>query len=729
MYLDEYANKIYNNALKLALSDKDKYVRVCHLICSILNDADNNPIYFILEDLGVNINDFNVDLNFIRISKTQTTNEGICLTSDELTVVLELDAQAVWNINEIFSRLLYTQNECAELFKKYNITNKNFNKMLIDTISKDNNDNLVHANNNVVKTKQSFLVNLNDKIKNDNHVYFYNEEKLSELYTVLNRKKKSNPLLIGKAGTGKTSFVESFVKKINSKTVPLLLEEKTIYSLDLNDLISGTTYRGDFENKMKKLITEITQKNCILYIDEIHNIIGSGGDVMDFGNILKPYLASGEISVIGSTTFEEYHKYIEKNKALNRRFQTIIIDEPNLLETVEILKTVKGDYEKHHNVRYSEEVIEKIVHYSDKFINTTAQPDKAIQLLDDLGAYVTSTIFKTELKYDVELTEIEKEILTIVESGDYTNYVEVKKKKQSVEVKKQKKYPTKKIDVGTLDVFFERKHKIQPQKQINYTELFTKINKTIIGQNNAVVDVLTYMKLRDFSNESNCDVLLFCGGSGVGKTLLAKNIADEFYHGKINRIDCGNFKEAYTVSNLLGSPNGYVDSNVEPEWLTFIKNNPNSILIIDEIEKAHPNIFDIFLTIFDEGYLKIKNGEVIDFRQVLIVITTNISGSNNIGFGENKNGVEVELNKFFRKEFINRIDKIVTFDVLSKDSVVKIIENYIFDNSEKLKSVGLTINAPEHINNIDYEKYGVRAIHRYLKTLIENQIKKEFNLT
>lgn len=747
MQLNDYTNKIFAKAKKYAILDKDKYLRVSHLMYSIIIDADENHVIYALHDLEVDIDIFKEEILKIRnqniILNNNLENEDYePIISEEVTRIFDTEIDATWDICEIVAQLLLFDNECATIFKSYNITNRKFNKALLDLafdVESESEEPIIDilftndrehsfANNKPQKKSNNdnginFLIDLNEEVRNRKNLYFERTEKLDEIYRILNRKKKKNPLLIGGAGVGKTAFIEGIAHNVNIGNIPNFLENKKILSLNLNNLISGTMFRGDFENKMKVLLDQITKDNNILYIDEIHNIVGAGDNVMDFANILKPYLSREDISVIGSTTLEEYHKYIEKNKALSRRFQTVFINEPDIKETVKILSKVKNEYEKYHNMVCSNEIIEEIVNISDKYINFSCQPDKSIQILDDLGASINIEVSVNTTKD--RLKELKVETVAMVSSGNYDDAKKIIAERTKLLKSNNKKFNSKKnITINYLHEFIKNHYNISLAEKFNHELFYSHLNHKILGQQKPLNILKNYFKLKEYIlKNKNEGVLIFMGKTGIGKTETAKLIADYYYANKINRLDCANYSDKFSVTNLIGSPNGYVDSDTEPNWITYIKNNPRSVLLLDEVEKAHRDIFDIFLPIFDDGYLKMKNGDIINFKQVLIIMTSNIGSDKNIiGFDNKNSSVITDLFKFFKSELINRIDKIIRFNDINEDSAIKILENLIIKNKDLLLKLDLNINPTDHIKNINYSAFGARSIKRYLDDLIENKI-------
>lgn len=548
--------------------------------------------------------------------------------------------------------------------------------------------------------------NLNDKVDTFEPVIGRNSE-INSLIEILLRKKKSNPLLIGPAGVGKTAIVEELARRIKNKDVPSSLENKIIVELPMGDLVSGTKYRGEFEERLTKIVREVIKnKNIILFIDEVHTISNAGGaeGAINASDILKPYLARGDIKVIGATTTKEYEKFIAKDKALERRFETIQVKEPSLEETESILMGLKECYEHHHNLKISAENIKDIVHLSNKYIHIKKNPDKTIDLLDSVCAHVKRKATANERAKHLEqkLSELNKEKEKYVLEGKFDEALDLCLKINELEEKiKLTKSTTN--DVITRDdilSIIETKSNIPMflDKEKIMSNLATVLNNNIYGEEKAIEKLLTNLKIY-FDNEKNLKVLLV-GPSGVGKTSSIKLICKELKNSLI-RLDMSEYNLETSVNKLIGVSHGYV--GYEDDYIfNKVKYNPYSIILVDEIEKAHPSILNLFLQIMDEGFIHDSHGETIDFSHTLIFMTSNAYKNNCVGFGEKNNE---NLTEIFSEEFLGRFDDIITFNAITKDIALSYLQEKLLDKNLDYEKI---------LSEINYTKYGFRNINKVI---------------
>jgi len=537
------------------------------------------------------------------------------------------------------------------------------------------------------------LTNLNKLMLKNPTIVYKRERELELITNTLQRKQKPNVLLIGEPGVGKSALIEYLAYKIVSGDISEDLKNKIVYELDIPSIVAGTKYRGEFEEKLKKIIKKIKDEpNAIIFIDEIHNIIGAGGaeGAIDASNILKPYLARGELHCIGATTYDEYIKIIEKEKAIERRFQLIKLDEPDEEKTYEILIGIKKDYEKFHNINISNEICRNIVSLSKKYIVDRYFPDKAIDVLD-------------------------------------CSCVQAKKNKEE------------NLSEDTVIKTIENLYNVEINKSIVKDNLVNELESKVIGQKEAIekiINQISYIEKGLIEDNKPLGVYFFVGPSGVGKTELAKQIAKYYFGNKdaYIKIDMAEFKESHSVSKLIGTPPGYVGHENQTLLVDKLRNHPHSVIILDEIEKAHKDVINIFLNIFDEGYFYDSKKRKVDFTNSIIIMTSNLGANldiKNVGFLQNNNTNDEMIkavNKAFSPEFINRIDEIICFNDLDKESVRKITGDYL--NSYKNK-FDFEINEEKFVEEIsnkeEIKKYGARYIKRELKKdilkLLENKVK------
>lgn len=588
---------------------------------------------------------------------------------NEEKVSVEVLALALFNKEESLAR---------EILNKYNCDFKEINlKLKVNKIS---------PLDNVEE-----LTNINKKMEKNPTIIFERERELELIMNTLLRKQKANVMLVGEPGVGKSALIEYLAYRILKGEVCDELKNKIVYELDIPSIVAGTKYRGEFEEKLKKIIKKIKEEpNAIIFIDEIHNIIGAGGaeGAIDASNILKPSLARGEIKCIGATTYDEYIKLIEKEKAIERRFCLIKLDEPDVNKTIEILKGIKGEYENYHKIDISDDICKKIVGYCKRYISDRYFPDKAIDILD------CSCVLARK-----------NNLLSLDEN----------------------------IVIKTI----ENLYKVEINKSIVKDCLISELNKKIIGQEKAIEKVVKQLSyIEKGLNEENkpLGVYFFAGPSGVGKTELAKQIAKCYFGNEeaCIKIDMAEFKEPHSMSKLIGSPPGYVGYDNQTLLIDKIRMHPHSVVLLDEIEKAHRDVLNIFLNVFDEGYFYDSKKRKIDFSNCIIIMTSNLgsdSDSDGIGFVKNFNSVDETnkaISKFFSKEFVNRIDEVICFNYFDKKSSKVLVNKYL---NEYYNKFNFEIDKESFIESIvkseELKKYGARFVKRKLKENVINLLQKE----
>ncbi len=576
------------------------------------------------------------------------------------------------------------------------------------------------------------------------------DKEIKRVLEILMRRTKNNPLLIGDAGVGKTAIVEELSRMIAFGEVPLALKNKRIISLDMATTVAGTKYRGEFEDRMRKLLKEIEENDdIILFIDEIHTLVGAGGaeGAIDASNIFKPALARNKLKVIGATTTDEYKKYIESDGALERRFQKVVIDAPNTKTVKNILLKLKPIYEKYHLVKISDKIIDLIISLSEKYIYDRNQPDKAIDIMDEVCAMV-SLKESSELK---QYNSLNKELQVIIKNKkdavikddfllasnykDNENDIISKLNKLELSIYSKDKYKkVRDIDVGkvvSIKTGIPVYELLNDNKKIIET-INNDLTNHIVGQDKALKSVMKIAKKikLGYIDKHKCYSYLFCGPSGVGKTYLSKLFANNLVGSKnIIKMDMSEYSEAHSVSKIVGSPPGYVGYNDNKNILDEIKNKPYSVLILDEIEKAHPSIINLFLQILDEGVLKSATGNVVHFDHVIIIMTSNIGFHDiNIGFQETTySSITTKLKEYFSVPFINRIDNIIIFNKLSKKDITFLIQTKLNNLKDRYESKSIDIKynndiINEIIKESEYYEFGARKLDKIISEYVENQI-------
>ncbi len=604
------------------------------------------------------------------------------------------------------------------------------------------------------KFLDSFGTNLTDKAKQGklDRVIGRNKE-IQRITQILNRRSKNNPCLIGEPGVGKTAIAQGLAIRIAEGNVPAKLLNKEVYLLDMTSVIAGTQFRGQFESRMKALVDECkSYGNIILVIDEIHNIIGAGDaeHSMNAANILKPSLSNGEIQLIGTTTLAEYRKYIEKDSALERRFQPVIVDEPSIDDTIEIIQGIKKYYEDYHKVLISNDVIEKTVKMSEKYIHDRFLPDKAIDLIDEACSRIN--LNNKEL-YEIEviknklakIAEEKEEAVSSDSTEDYQKAADLKTKECILNDRLEelnKNLQLKALTVQDIAEVIENWTKIpvtkiteaETQKLLN---LEANLHKRIIGQNTAVSAVAKAIRRNraGLQTTKRPPSFIFVGPTGVGKTELAKALASEMFGSEdsIIRIDMSEYMESHSTSKLIGSPPGYVGYDDAGQLTEKVKRKPYSIILLDEIEKAHPDVFNILLQVLDDGKLTDSQGNTVNFENTIIIMTSNAGSNlntNSIGFGKQSvdNGkINSALKELFRPEFLNRVDEIVTFDSLTSDELLQIIDLLLKHTDEALANkdikLSVTASAKKYVLEKGTDlKYGARPLRRAIQKYIEDEI-------
>lgn len=607
------------------------------------------------------------------------------------------------------------------------------------------------------KYLDTYGTNLTNKAKNNQlDLVIGRDKEIQRMIQILNRRSKNNPCLIGEPGVGKTAIAQGLAIKIANQNVPAKLLNKEVYLLDMTAVIAGTQFRGQFESRMKGIIDECREYgNIILVIDEIHNIIGAGDGEhsMNAANILKPALSNGEVQLIGTTTLKEYRKYIEKDSALERRFQQVLVEEPNIEDSIGILEGIKKYYEEYHKVKISTDVIRQTVIMSEKYIHDRFLPDKAIDILDEACSRINlenKDLYKLEmLKKDLDDVQTQKEEVAQADTTeDYQRAADLKTRECQIMEQIDKlnsKLKLKTLTVQDIATVIENWTKI-PVKKITEAEtqkllnLETNLHKRIIGQEEAVSSVSRAIRRNraGLQNEKRPPSFIFVGPTGVGKTELAKSLAYEMFGSEdsIIRIDMSEYMESHSTSKLIGAPPGYVGYDDAGQLTEKVKRKPYSIILLDEIEKAHPDVFNILLQVLDDGKLTDSQGNTVSFANTIIIMTSNAGSNlnnNSIGFGKqtvDKYKIEDSLKDVFRPEFLNRVDEIIVFDSLNKEQLLQIVDLMLKDTIKALqqKDISFQITNDAKIFILDKGtniKFGARPLRRAIQRYIEDEISEK----
>ncbi len=595
------------------------------------------------------------------------------------------------------------------------------------------------------------------------------EKEIERLSQVLSRRKKNNPVLIGEPGVGKTAIVEGLALKIISRNVPRILFDKRIVSLDLGAMVAGTKYRGQFEERMKAIMNELEKaKDVIVFIDELHTIVGAGGasGSLDASNMFKPALSRGEIQCIGATTLDEYRQYIEKDGALERRFQKIVVEPPTYDETLEILKSIKFKYEEHHHVKFSDKSIESCVRFSDRYITDRAFPDKAIDVMDETGSRVhlrNISVPKIIVKLEEELETIKVQKNQVVKSQNFEEAARLRdvEKKVIADLEEAKNN----WELQSAETFFDVSeedvadviammtgvpvNKIAEAETAKLMAMPQELKEIVVAQDEAIDHLVKAIRraragLKDPKRPIGS--FMFLGPTGVGKTELAKALARIMFDSEdaLIRVDMSEYMEKFSVSRFVGAPPGYVGYEEGGQLTEKVRRKPYSIILLDEIEKAHPDVFNILLQVFDDGTLTDGNGRKVDFKNTIIIMTSNVGtkdvkAGGKIGFADEvadekydhiKETIEKSIKTLFNPEFINRIDDFIIFRNLTKDNISGIIDIQLSLLQKRLKINNMQFELTEAARQLLIEKgfdekYGARPLKRAIQKYIENDLAEE----
>lgn len=756
----EEAQIILNNAKEEMKDLKHPYVGTEHLVLAILKES--NGISNKLNDYGVNYSSFKNEI--INVIGKGTKETELFLYTPLLKKIIEntiIDSKDNSNgevgIENLFSALIEEGEGIAiRIFLKMDVDMDEIYEYFISKKTKK-----VRNKRNKKLLIEELGVNLTEKAKNNElDPVIGREEEVSRVLEILCRRTKNNPILIGDPGVGKTAIVEELCNLIVSNRVPENLKNKKVISLDMASAVAGTKYRGEFEERIKKVLKEIEEDgDIILFIDEIHTLVGAGGaeGAIDASNILKPALARGKIKCIGATTISEYKKFIEKDGALERRFQKIIVDSPSKEKTKNILLKLRPIYEKYHKVKISDSLIDEILNLTEKYIYDRNEPDKSIDVLDEVCAKVSIQNNSNKCEIDVlnerlrELNKLKNDF--IIENNLEKAYEYRKEEKEILSrinelgLNNNDKMEYKEVTIKDVANVINIKTKIPVYEILQdnakiIKNIESKLKNNIIGQENAINKVVNITKRIKLGYKDNkVYSLMFVGPSGVGKSFLAKVYAKELVGGNnFIRLDMSEYSDSMSVNKIIGSAPGYVGYDDNKNILEEIRNKPNSVILLDEIDKAHPKIINLLYQILDEGEIKDAKGNTIKFNNNVIIMTTNIGYENNcVGFNiEHENQILSSLKSEFKLAFINRIDGIIDFNRLNEENIIKIIKNELLKLKNKYSKYKINISnnvIKEIINLSNYEEFGARKINKIIVSNIENIIidtiidnKKEINI-
>ncbi|MDD3452771.1 MAG: ATP-dependent Clp protease ATP-binding subunit [Bacilli bacterium] len=741
---NEETRKILVNAKIEMKKLKHPYVGSEHLLLAILKE--NNNISKRLNQFNLNYNKLRQEIiNIIGIGSEES---NWTLYTPVLKRIIEnAILESKENNNNVTTEHLFAgmleegEGVAIRIMIGLNIDlDLLYNEFVCKIVNKKNKKNkkLVLEELGIDLTEQALENRLDPVIGRNNEV--------KRVLEILARRNKNNPLLIGDAGVGKTAIVEELSRLISLKQVPLLLQNKRIISLDMASSVAGTKYRGEFEERIKKILKEVEENDdIILFIDEIHTLVGAGGaeGAIDASNIFKPALARGKLRCIGATTTLEYKKYIEKDSALERRFQCIMIEEPDFDTVKDILNKLKPIYEKYHFVKISDEILNTIVELSNKYIYNRHEPDKSIDILDEVCASVSLKENKNLKKYN----DLQKELDIIIKNKN--EYLLKNKFDKALIYKEEEnkilnkinnlenilnKKITKNVTKKDVANIISNKSKIPLYEILNDNKKMIKkiendIKNKILGQENAVNETLKLIKKIKLGYKDNkCYSLLFVGPSGVGKTALAKIIGDNLVSkNNVIKLDMSEYAMDNSVNKIIGAPPGYVGYDDFKNILQEIKNKPYSVLILDEIEKAHSNVINLFFQIMEDNQIKDNNSNIIRFDNVIIIMTSNVGYDEiNLGFCKDENTKLIsKLKNHFSIPFINRIDNIVNFNLLKEHDILNLINIKIDNITKKYKDIKITISdnvKKEILKKSNYEQFGARKLDKIIKNEIENII-------
>jgi ATP-dependent Clp protease ATP-binding subunit ClpC len=782
--LQKELDRIFQATSNLANNNGDSYMRISHVVFATL--AQPNIIaHIIIDELPTTIDQMMTELkaNYERESDKRH-QEGVPMIWSEImkniinNLMRTLPSGEILPVEQFFLALFDTDDPAIQILIKYKITKALLETRIKDTRMASNVNMHDEDEDGTYKPRQNsqsktpFLDDFGRDLtamagKNELDPVYGRVDETERLAQVLARRKKNNPVLIGDPGIGKTAIVEKLAINIFNKECPRPLIGKRLVSLDLAAMVAGTKYRGQFEERVKMLIDEVRNNpNVIVFIDEIHMLVGAGNAAgsMDAANIFKPALARGELQCIGATTLDEYRESIEQDGALERRFQKIVVDEPSAETTLEIIKTLKPKYENYHKVVYTDPALLEIVRLSDRYISNRFFPDKAIDVLDEAGARCQIALTPPAIlkRLETELLATQADMAETVRTQNYDRSMELREQEKNIiaqletennawlrQVEAERKVITPDMVAKVVSIMTKI-----PMDKISQSErnLLKNVNETltahILGQDDAVNKVASSIKRNRLGlakSNKPIGVFMFIGSTGVGKTYLAKMLAKYVFGSENNliRFDMSEFSQPFNISRLIGSAPGYVGYEKGGQLTEKVRNNPYSVVLFDEIEKAHPDVYSTLLQLFDEGRLTDEMGHTVNFKNTIIIMTSNIGSQElrmfgqGIGYNSGKvtnekarSIIEKAMKNKFKPEFLNRIDEIVQFNMLTEEDVKGIVTLQLEDLVRRAKLNGYTLNISPDVHPIIFKEgydtdYGAREIQRTIQRLIENPVSDE----
>lgn len=774
--------RVLKIAREEALNLNSDYIGTEHLLLGLIKEGSGVAVR-ILEVLGLDLkkteNKITMLIKNNSVSSISVNNVNMIpftvrakrVLENSATISREMEYNFIGTEHLLLGLASDVESQSAIILRNENITFDSIKKKLNEILrsAADGDDSyLTSKKSDLPQLLISFgrdLTEMAEKGKLDPIIG--REKEIERVTQVLSRRKKNNPVLIGEPGVGKTAVIEGLAQRIIRKEIPEVLENKRIVMLDMASVVAGTKYRGQFEERIKAIVAELQKDpSIIIFIDELHTIVGAGGSEgsLDASNIFKPALSRGEIQCIGATTFDEYRKYIEKDGALERRFQTIMVEPPSTSEAVEILKGLQKKYEKHHKVQYTDEAIYSSVVLSERYVQSRFLPDKAIDIIDEAGAKIRLDAYRlppelTNMEDEIEV--LEKKLSEAVNKQDYERAAEIRDMQKKIReklIKTRTDWKAKKEE--TILVVDEDKirqtistitgvpiFRIESSENKKLLDIEKSLTEKIIGQD-LPVSILAKSIRRSRTGLRSVHrpigVHMFLGTSGVGKTELAKQLAEYLFGSQdhLIRLDMSEYMEKFNVSKLIGAPPGYVGFNEGGQLTEKVRRKPYCIILLDEIEKAHPDIFNILLQIMEDGTLTDASGLKVSFRNCIVIMTTNVGvkdivqekslgfsskGEKELMYEDMKKKLIAKVKDVFNPEFINRVDEIIVFNRLSKEDILKITANLMNELKERMAEKNLTLSigkgVKEFLAEHDYDvNAGARTLRRNIQKLVEDPL-------